>query len=125
MIINCARCGDEIQEGDDYQHRGKTLCEDCYIAALQPPKSCDVAAVASAKKHRETTGQTGTEGLTLLQKEIYSYIKQKGKATGTELAGKFNLPAWELEKQLAILRHCELTRAHKEGDKTVFVTFDS
>lgn len=123
--MNCERCGDPLLEDESYNHHGKILCEDCYIGALQPPKPCDVAAVHSAKKHRELSGQTGTEGLTNLQKDIYNYIKQQGKLTKKELMAHFKLPEWELEKQFAILRHCELVKGKKEGDQIFFVLFDA
>ncbi|CEJ08878.1 LIM domain, partial [Acididesulfobacillus acetoxydans] len=73
--MNCERCGASLNEGEVYNYRGKALCEDCYVGALQPPKSCDVAAVHLAQKHREHLGETGTQGLTELQKDIYDYIK--------------------------------------------------
>ncbi|HZW82224.1 MAG TPA: hypothetical protein VFF14_02225 [Candidatus Deferrimicrobium sp.] len=122
--MNCERCSESIEEGESFNYRGKTLCEDCYIGALQPPKTCDVAAVHSAKKHRELSGQTGTEGLTDLQREIYKYIQRQGKADRPELMAHFKLPEWELEKQFAILRHCELVKGRKEGDKVYLVLFE-
>ncbi|RKO67298.1 hypothetical protein [Desulfofundulus salinus] len=115
--MKCARCQEEVLPQDSYDYYGQTLCEDCYIVALQPPKPCDPAAVASAKATRKQLGQTGTDGLTPLQKRIYEYIKAKGKATKEELASTFDLPQWELEKQFAVLRHCELVRATKEGNQ--------
>src|SRR5680860_300275 len=123
--MNCERCGDLLIEGESYNHRGKNLCEDCYVGALQPPRSCDVAAVHLAKKHRELSDQTGTEGLADLQREIYNYIKLKGKLTRQELMEYFKLPDWELEKQIAILRHCELVKGRKEADKVFLVLFDA
>lgn len=123
--MNCARCGCVIPEGESFDYYGQTLCEDCYIGAIEPPRPCDVAAVHSAKQIRTLTGQRGTEGLTELQKEIYNYIKERGKVTKAELAQKFNLPEWELEKQFAVLRHCELIKARKEGDKIYLVPFNA
>lgn len=123
--MNCDRCQEIIPEGEVCNYRGQNLCEDCYMGALQPPKSCDVAAVYSAKIHRQATGQTGVEGLTELQKEIYHYLKEQGKATKLELQEKFDLPQWELDKQFAVLRHCELLKARKEGEKIYLVPFDA
>lgn len=121
----CERCGETILEGESYNHRGKTLCEDCYIGALQPPKSCDVAAVHSATKHREIVGQSGTDGLTDLQREIYNALKRQEKLTRKELMQQFRLQEWELEKQIAILRHCELVKARKIEDQIYIVLFDA
>src|SRR5680860_169076 len=111
--MNCERCNILIPEGESYSHRGKTYCEDCYIGVLKPPKTCDVAAVHSAKTHREKLGLKGTEGLTNLQKDIYFYIKDHEKAPKQELTDYFKLPVWELENQFAILRHCELVKGQK------------
>lgn len=123
--MNCERCGVQIVEGESYNFREKVLCEDCYIGALQPPQSCDVAAVHSAKKHREISGQSGTEGLTDLQKDIYNIIKRQGKLTRQELMKQFKLQEWELEKQIAILRHCELVKGRKEGEHVFIVLFEA
>ncbi|WP_027363634.1 hypothetical protein [Desulfotruncus alcoholivorax] len=117
----CDRCGCEIEAGESMEWYGKQLCEDCYIGAVQPPRPCDPTAVSSAQATRKLLGQKGTEGLTPLQKRIYELIKEKGKIPREELFASFDLPPWELEKQFAILRHCELVRGFKEG-QTVFVT---
>jgi predicted HTH transcriptional regulator len=66
-------------------------------------------------------GLEGTDGLTNLQKEIYEYIREKGKATRAELMENFKLPAPELENQFAILRHCQLLKGKKEGDAVYIV----
>lgn len=118
----CDRCKETIPEGDDvFDHYGKKLCEDCYIGAVQPPRSCDPTAVDSARSTRTMLGQSGTQGLTPLQKRIYDLICDKGKIPREELFKSFDLPQWEMEKQFAILRHCELIRATKEDGK-IYVT---
>lgn len=118
----CERCKETIPEGDDvFDHYGKKLCEDCYIGAVQPPRSCDPTAVHSATVTRNLLGQTGTEGLTPLQRRIYDLIKENGKILREELMSSFELPPWEMEKQMAVLRHCELIRACKEDGK-IYVT---
>lgn len=122
--MNCERCGDLIPDGESFEHRGKVLCEDCYIGALQPPKSCDVAAVHSAKTHRQLSGESGADGLTELQSTMYNRIKESGKFTRPELMALFNLKEWELDKQIAILRHCELIKARKIGGQIYIVPFD-
>jgi DNA-binding transcriptional ArsR family regulator len=78
-------------------------------------------AVATALSVRKQLGQSGTEGLTKLQKQIYSVIEKRGKITKEELATIVNLKPEELEQQFAVLRHCELIRALKEGNK-VYLT---
>jgi transcription initiation factor IIE alpha subunit len=81
---------------------------------------CDPWGERSKKIFRDSHGLEGTDGLTDLQKEIYQFIAEKGKATRNELAERFNLPPTELENQFAILRHCQLLKGKKEGD-TVYI----
>jgi hypothetical protein len=123
--MNCAKCNDPIPNGEECNYLGKALCEDCYILALSPPKTCDVAAVHSAKKHRESMGQRGTDGLTDLQKNIVDFVNDKGKATKAEIAAHFELKGPELDKQFAVLRHCEVLKARKEPDNIYIVAFDA
>lgn len=118
MAAKCTRCNIELEEDDVYQYRGRDLCEDCYMGALQAPKTCDVAATQLAKKHRQAAGQKGTEGLLDIQKKIHDYIKERGKATREEIMQDLNIPDWELEKQIAVLRHCELVKGKKEENES-------
>lgn len=120
----CEKCGAGIQEGDRYNHGGKNYCEDCYIEVASVPKACDPLAVRSARLSREQSGQTGTEGLLPVQREIYSYLKKHGKATREEIAEQFKLDQKELEKHSAVLRHCELVKGLKEGDKIYLTLMD-
>ncbi|MFZ5631283.1 MAG: hypothetical protein ACOY40_00380 [Bacillota bacterium] len=122
----CDRCKETIPEGDDvFDYYGKKLCEDCYIGAVQPPRPCDPTAVDSARSTRAMMGHSGTDGLTPLQKRIYDLIREKGKITREELMKSFDLPQWEMEKQFAVLRHCELIRAFKEGPHVYITTMEN
>jgi len=94
------------------------------MGALQAPRTCDVAATQMAKKHREATGQTGTEGLLDIQKKIYNYIKVNEKVTREQVIKGLSIPDWELEKQIAVLRHCGLIKGRKEEDQVYLVPFD-
>jgi hypothetical protein len=82
-----------------------------------PPKACDPMAISSALSVRKQLGQSGTVGLTELQKRIYGVIEQRGRITKDELLKIVDIKPEELELQFAILRHCELIRAFKEGEK--------
>jgi hypothetical protein len=86
-----------------------------------PPRVCDPMAVAAALSIRKQLGQSGTTGSTGLQQRIYSVIEQKGKIIKDELLRILDIELEELERQFAILRHCELIRGFKEGDK-VYLT---
>jgi late competence protein required for DNA uptake (superfamily II DNA/RNA helicase) len=121
--MKCDRCGQEIKEDESYTHRGKTLCEDCYLDARLEVKACDPWAVYSATRSRESADFKGTEGLTDLQKQIYALVKRRGKVTREEVIEGLNLSEQEMQTQLATLRHCELVKGHKEGDKVYLVPF--
>ena len=119
--MQCERCGLLLKEGETCDFHGKVLCEDCYIYVTNPPKACDPTAVASALSIRKQLWQSGTTGLTELQKRIYGEIEKKGKITKEELMAKVNITPEELDQQFAVLRHCELIRGFKEEGK-VYVT---
>jgi AraC-like DNA-binding protein len=112
----CERCQELIPEGDEMNYMGTVLCEDCYVEAVSLPKTCDVAAVYSAKLSRKLAGQKGTEGLTELQKEIYEYVKANGKVTPEALAKEFHLSVSQLQREFTTLRHCELLKGTKIDD---------
>jgi hypothetical protein len=51
LVIQCTKCGKEIEKNQGYEYRGNVYCEDCYMDILSPPKACDSWAVYSAKAH--------------------------------------------------------------------------
>ena len=124
MTVKCDRCGCEISDEDSFTHFSQTLCEDCYIDIKNPAKPCDPWAVYLATRSRETAGLKDSEGLTELQKAIYKFVKSRGKATVEELKANFKITQGELEKQFATLRHCELIKGKKEGDRVYIVPFN-
>ncbi len=121
--MDCMQCGQNIPEGENYSHAGKKLCEDCYLEAVSIPKTCDPLSVRAARVDRESRGIKGEEGLLPIQKEIFNFIKEKQKVTREEITGRFNLSPKDLEKHFAVLRHCELAKANKEGDTLYFKPF--
>ena len=52
----CDKCQDNIEEGEERELHGRTLCEDCYMDTLSPPKACDPWAVHSAKSFSGSPG---------------------------------------------------------------------
>ena len=118
---NCQSCGCKILVEVSYVLNGRTLCEDCYLEEKYPVRTCNPWPTYAAKKLRTSGGLEAEENLTDLQKAIYNYIKYKGKVTKQELADKFSLSHVKIENQLAILRHLNLTKAKKEGEKTFIV----
>jgi hypothetical protein len=115
----CNKCNTEIPEGEQCSHRGQLLCEDCYLELLEPPRTCDVAAVHSAKVSRKMAGQEGTDGLTELQKGIYDFIKAEGPVTAEQIRSQFSLSKLQWERNFAILRHCELAHGFRADGKVL------
>ena len=124
MAAKCDRCDRESSEDESYQYLGKTLCEDCYIGVRYPAKGCDPWAVYSATLSRQSMGLEDADGLTDVQQAIYEFVKCSGKVTREELIKNFNLAESELQTQLATLRHCELIKGSREGDRIYLVPFD-
>ncbi len=126
--MKCATCGCDITEAECFEHRGKKICEDCYMDAQMDasPKSkiCDPSAVHLTKKLRESLGQKGVEGLSEIQKKIYELITSKRQVTVEELAMKFKLNSQQVENIIAVLRHCELVKGRKIGDKVFIIPFE-
>jgi hypothetical protein len=121
--MKCQRCDKDIPEGESFEHLGQTLCEDCYMDALNPNQACNPWAVYTATRTRETGGQQGIEGLSPVQKAIYDFIIEKGRTTADEVMCELNISRKELENQFATLRHCELARGEKDGGTVYLVPF--
>ena len=122
--MKCARCGRAIDEGASYAWHGQTVCEDCYMDLMNPPKTCDPTAVYLATRTRQQFGQSGAEGLTEVQRRVYEYVKERGRVTKEELARCMGVSTAEIGRALAVLRHCELIRACKEGGTVYIALFD-
>ncbi len=118
--MKCDRCGTEIKDGDEREHLGETLCEDCYMDVLSPPKACDPWAVYSAKSFAQHSG--GKVALTEIQTEILKILEETGGIEPPELFARFEgrLTPSQLEREVAALRHMERLRAEKREGK-VFI----
>jgi hypothetical protein len=125
FFVKCDQCGLNLEENQVNQFQGRVLCEDCCLELINPPKVCDPLAVSSTLSVRKQLGQTGTEGLTDLQKKIYETVAQRGKISQEELTSRLNMTPAEMEREFAILRHCELLRAFKERNIVYFAKFSS
>ncbi len=121
--MECERCILHLEKNEVNYFQGKVLCEDCCFELMSPPKVCDPLPVSSTLSVRKQLGQTGTDGLSDLQKRIFNIVAEKGKISREELTISLNLTAEEMEREFAILRHCELLRAFKEGNIVYFTKF--
>jgi hypothetical protein len=118
--MKCDRCGKTIESGNERNHLGQTLCEDCYMDALSPSRACDPWAVHSAKSFERLSIAAGT--LTPIQSEILRLLKETGGLEPAllhqKLGGKLTLK--ELEREFATLRHMEKARGEKQGNRMIW-----
>ena len=115
MLIQCAKCGKKIEKQQSYEGQGSLFCEDCYMDILSPPKACDPWTVHSAQTSLKGKDKLST--LTPLQLSIVNYIKKKEGATLEEMIENLNLTEEELRREFAVLRHMEILKATKKGEK--------
>jgi hypothetical protein len=121
--VICDNCGNAVLKKWTFEEKSGLICEDCYMDKQEKVKACDPMAVHSAKTLREHTGQSGADGLTELQKQIYNLVQSKGQVEYDGLSKTFNISDKELETQMAVLRHCELIKGKKIDDKIFIVPF--
>lgn len=88
---------------------------------LSPPQVCDQWAVHSAQAFLKGKDKLST--LTPLQLKIVGYIRGKGEATIEEIMENLNLDEEVLKRGFAVLRHMEIVKATKKGDKIFYILF--
>ena len=116
--MKCARCEASIIEGEEREHLGRALCEDCYMDTLSPAKTCDPWAVHSAKSFGKNLG--GKFELTELQRKIMEILQETGGALPEHLVERLNISPMDLEREIATLRHMEKVRGElREGRKYI------
>jgi len=123
--VKCQLCGREVPLKESYVWSGFRICEDCYFERSSPVRTCDPWAVYSAKQALKISGAKAEEILTEDQKRIYSLVKTKGKVTIEELLNQLKIPRHMLEAHIATLRHLELIKGLREGNKTYIVPFQT
>jgi hypothetical protein len=116
--MDCACCGTSIAEGEGREHLGRVLCEECYMDALSPARTCDPWAVHSAKNLGRN--QAGGFDLTEPQRRILALLEETGGVTPVQLAERLNLTPADLERHIAALRHMEKVRGElRDGRKYI------
>jgi predicted transcriptional regulator len=84
-------------------------------------KACDPWAVHSAQAFLQGKDKLST--LTPLQLKIVNYLKGKGEATMEEIMENLHLPEEASRREFAVLRHMEILKATKKGDKIFYLLF--
>ena len=116
--MQCERCGDLIENGEEREFHGQVLCEDCYMDALSPAQACDPWAVLSAKTFMQHEGNSPE--LNATQAKILQILEESGGTEPRILAEKLQMKPSELEREIATLRHMEKVRGELiEGKKVI------
>ena len=117
-MTNCKRCGSSIEPGEERILNQEVICEDCYMDALSPARTCDPWAVHSAKSLERNMGQAPE--LTERQSRILSILEETGGVEPQVLCEALDLKPSDLEKEIAALRHMEKVRGElREGRKFI------
>ncbi|MBW2057825.1 MAG: hypothetical protein JRJ26_10065 [Deltaproteobacteria bacterium] len=119
--MRCSRCGKWIRSSEAYNYGGESLCEDCYMDILSPPRVCDPWAVHSAQTHLKH--RHGPVELTELQQRIIDFVRAKGRATAEEIATALEISQPQLIREFASLRHMEFLRGVRENGRVYFTLF--
>jgi len=116
--MQCEKCMDDIEQGEEREHNGRTLCEDCYMDALSPARTCDPWAVHTAKSLVKEGGAASQ--LNDIQAGILSILKETGGTELKDLSERLQLKPSDLEREIASLRHMEKIRGElREGRRII------
>lgn len=115
--MKCEKCGDAIETGEDREHHGRILCEDCYMDALSPARACDPWAVHSAKSFTNKGGK-GPE-VNPIQARILDILKETGGVEPRVLVERLSIKPSDLEREIAALRHMEKVRGELRQGKRI------
>jgi hypothetical protein len=117
--MKCDRCSESISAGEEKEHHGQVLCEDCYMDALSPAKACDPWAVHSAQSFAKSKG--GSVELNETQKNILRLLEETGGAEPKDIIHQLGINTADLEREVASLRHMEKLRGELRGGKKYLI----
>jgi hypothetical protein len=117
--MECDQCNTTVEGGEEREHRGQVLCEDCYLDALSPVRTCDPWAVHSAKALEQHT--PGASPLTQIQAEILGVLREAGsiEPPALLLCLGSKITQQDLEREFATLRHMEKVRAERQDNRVL------
>ncbi len=119
-MSKCKKCGISVEASETYEFAGESLCEDCYLERRVKPVTCDPWAVYSA---RNTVGK-GSQ-LTEIQGRILDILKSKGPIEAPEICRELDITDLQFQNNFATLRHMELARGCRVGDKVCYTLFSA
>ena len=114
--MKCERCKEIIEQGEERELHGQALCEDCYMDALSPVRTCDPWSVHSAKSLSKAGG--GNLEINETQAKILRILKETGGVEPGIISEMLQIKPSDLEREIAALRHMERVRGElKEGKR--------
>jgi hypothetical protein len=117
---SCTKCGASLAGEEPRGYFGEILCEDCYLEALSPIKTCDPWAVHTARSLKDLPGGAI---LSPRQQQFYDLVKEQGEVLREEAARVLGLSLDELQREFAVLRHLEMLRACKKDEGIFLIPF--
>lgn len=115
----CDRCSETMTSGEEHEHFGRNLCEDCYMDALSPARTCDPWAVHSAQSLAKSKG--GALQLNEFQKKILMILKETGGVEPATISDKLDIKPADLEREVAALRHMEKIRGELRNGRKYLI----
>jgi len=115
--MKCQKCNSNVSEMNSHDHYGQILCDDCYMDALSPARSCDPWSVHSAKR-LEASGGHGLP-LNEIQERIVRFLKDVGEAEHATICQQLRIEPGTLQREIAALRHMERVRGKPKDGKVV------
>jgi hypothetical protein len=112
--MKCEKCNKQIKPGDEMNHNGTTMCEDCYIDTLSPTRPCDPWAVYTAKSFSGKDAVFNAD-----QTKILKILKETGGVEFSALVEMLKMAPDEVKREFATLRHMEKARGEMRDGKTV------
>ncbi|MGD9335427.1 MAG: hypothetical protein PVJ50_10615 [Desulfobacterales bacterium] len=114
--MECERCKEAILKGEEREHHGQILCEDCFMDLLSPARTCDPWAVHSAQTLAKKSGSRLE--LTEIQTKILEIVQEAGGLEPHAIVEKLQIKPADLEREVAALRHMERIRGElRQGKK--------
>ncbi len=120
--MQCSRCGKGLTESQSYVNQGKIYCEDCLMDIGLNTRQCDPWATWVDNRERAQEGQKGTDWLSAGEKQVYDFIKRRGRVTRAEVGRELKMTATELQLQLLPMFHAEVVKERSEGGEQYLVT---
>lgn len=115
--MQCDRCSEPINAEGGENFHGQVLCEDCYMDAFSPSRTCDPWAVRSAMHCKDSDGGTAVNAL---QARLLEILQETGGVSLDVLSERLGGKPADIQREIAALRHMEKVRGAMQDGKKVF-----